>query len=186
MKSTFTKTAIGLALAAFTSASMATTQTEPCDTAAANAAGREAAVNAAYADISTVRATTAGTANDGYAASKQQRDDAQRCMFDASDAMGSLVKGGNLSGLVGQLNKLLSDENGGCLTDMTALTQAAQVQATKAAQQQAQQVAQQAASEVNTQANAPLITTQQINNSVMSQQQINQAWQALGNSINSQ
>lgn len=194
-----TRSAILLAFLGIAQAANAVASGPNCDTAQATEAGRQAAVKVAYADISTVRQAAAGTGNDGYARAAQQRQDAQRCMFNASDTMGDIVRsGGDLSGLVNQLSKLLSSSGSGCLTNMDALSQAAARQAKTYAQQQANKLT----SDINTQVsqqvsqqvgqaltNAPIVVTPALPvgtgvGGQLTQQQINQAWGALSNMLN--
>jgi len=194
------KTAVLLAFLGIAQAANAVTSNPSCDTAQATQAGRQAAVKAAYADISTVRQATAGTVNDGYAQAQEQRAANQRCMFDASNAMGNIVSsGGDLSGLVSQLTSMLTNPNSGCQVTAQGIADAAKQQAVQYAQRQASQAVGQATSQVTTQAQqavnkalngalpAPVNGGQYNLNGMtqqMTSQQIDKAWGQLSKSLN--
>ena len=189
-----------LALAlGFASISSIAAAVPSCDTADAAAAARQAAVARAYSNVDAVRQATAGTANDGYAQAEQQRQANQRCMFDASNAMGNIVmSGGDLSGLVNQLSNMLTSPDSGCQVTADGIAQAAKARATAYAQQQAQQAVGQAAGQAAQQAEtaaskaingalpAPISGGQYNLNSMtqqMTQKQAQDAWNQLSQSL---
>jgi len=189
------KLALCLGIALLSAQAFAAT-TAPCPVQAAVTEGQAAAAQAALAQVATVRAAVQGTPNDGYATAAQARATSQKCMFDASDVMGNVARGGDLSGVVASLTKLLSSPDSGCITNMTAIADAAKQQAAQYAKSQAQQAISQEQSQLNSKLSQAVSNAGPVAQGVaaglgsngltpqqLSQKQINDAWASLSKQL---